>query len=194
MKRIEKQVLVQAPADTVYQVWRNFENFPSLMDHVKEVTVTGDRRTHWRVDGPLGFSAEWDAEQTVDEPARAVAWESVEGSPVRTQGRVDFDGAGGTTTIRLALEYEAPGGTAGGIVAKIFSNPDKQVEDDLMRFKEKMEEGQQFAFPGAGKLARDEGVDPTGTPVGADAARQIEEHRPAEGGAEMLERMEEKDR
>ncbi len=176
MNQIEKQIVVQAPADTVYQVWRNFENFPGFMDNIEEVRDIGDGRSHWKAKGPLGKDAEWDAELTVDEPAHAIAWRSVEGSSVTTAGRVSFDASGAATVVHLQLGYEAPGGMLGEVVAKLFANPDHQVEEDLQRFKDGLEGGQQFQFPGAGKLATDNGA-PLGQPqtyIGADKRDEIQ--------------------
>lgn len=190
MNRVEKQIAVRAPADTVYQVWRNFENFPSFMENIEEVRVTGDNRSHWKAKGPLGTSAEWDAEVTEDRPAQAIAWRSVAGSQVQTAGRVEFEGHAGATVLNVTMEYDAPGGTLGDVVTKIFANPERRVEADLERFKEGLEGGQQFSYPGAAKLARDRSVDEMGAPAGASAARQIKEQRPAEGGAELIERAE----
>lgn len=181
MPKVDKEIAVAAPADTVYQIWRNFENFPSFMHNIEEVRDIGYGRSRWRAKGPLGNDAEWDAEMTADEPARLIAWRSLEGSKVRTNGRVEFDGESGMTRIHLALEYEAPGGALGDIAAKIFSNPERKVEEDLLRFKDGIERGQQFSYPGAGKLAREHDGAP-GT-AGAAEGRQAPADLPAsEGG------------
>jgi hypothetical protein len=145
MPRVEQEITVNAPPDTVYQIWRNFENFPNFMENIDEVRQTGRARSHWRSKGPLGQEAEWDAEMTVDEPGRAIGWSSLEGSSVQTAGRVDFDGREGTTVVRVEMQYDAPGGAAGAVVTKLFANPDKQVESDLQRFKEAAERGREFS-------------------------------------------------
>ena len=64
MARVEREIVVQAPPDTVYQVWHNFENFPGFMRNVEEVRPMGAGRFHWRAHGAPGFDAEWDAEIT----------------------------------------------------------------------------------------------------------------------------------
>lgn len=141
MPQIEREIVVQAPADNVYQVWRNFENFPSLMSNIEEVREIGYGRSHWKAKGPLGRDGEWDAEITRDEPGRAIAWRSIEtpDANVRTSGSVMFDSLGDATRVCVSLEYTTPGGKVGETVTKIFSNPERQVEEDLVRFKERME-------------------------------------------------------
>jgi hypothetical protein len=141
MPQIQREIVVQAPADNVYQVWRNFENFPSLMSNIEEVRETGYGRSHWKAKGPLGRDGEWDAEITRDEPGRAIAWRSIEtpDANVVTSGSVMFDSLGDATRVCVSLEYTAPGGKIGETVTKIFSNPERQVEEDLARFKERIE-------------------------------------------------------
>src|SRR5215213_8533499 len=86
MTAIAKYTTVQAPVDKVYSYWRDFTNFPHFMPHVKEVApVAGDDRlTHWKVDGPLGIDADWEARITEDVPNEKIAWASVEGRASRT--------------------------------------------------------------------------------------------------------------
>jgi UV DNA damage endonuclease len=141
MTAIAKYTSVQAPVDKVYSYWRDFTNFPHFMPHVKEVApVAGDDRlTHWKVDGPLGVDAEWDARITEDVPNEKIAWASVEGSRVENAGVVRFDSRDDHTDIEVALEYDPPAGTAGEVVARMFENPEAQVEDALERFKEIVE-------------------------------------------------------
>ena len=141
MSKVKKSVSVNAPVDIVYRAWHNFENFPSFMDNIQEVRVTQSGRSHWKARGPLGASAEWDAEVTVDKPNQTIAWRSIDKSNVRTAGRVNFRPENGATNIDVVIEYEPPAGAAGEVVTKIFANPDRQVEEDLMHFKEVMEKG-----------------------------------------------------
>src|SRR3712207_8162671 len=96
MAAIAKYKTVDAPVEKVYHYWRNFTNFPNFMRNVKEVTPLAgdDRRTHWKVEGPLGASAEWDAEIVEDVPNEKIAWKSLEGSRVDNSGVVRFDDRG----------------------------------------------------------------------------------------------------
>jgi uncharacterized membrane protein len=141
MAQVERAIIVQAAADTVYQVWRNFENFPNFMANIEEVRDMGEGRYHWRAKGPLGSTAEWDAEITQDEPGKIIAWRSIETEDdnVRTAGAVEFESLGDATRITVTIDYEAPAGALGERIAKIFANPSNQVEQDLQRFKESVE-------------------------------------------------------
>jgi uncharacterized membrane protein len=166
MPKVYKEIDVRAPVDVVYGAWHNFENFPRFMRNIEEVRVVGGARSHWKARGPLGADAEWDAEMTLDEPGRAIGWRSIEGkSSVKTAGRVNFEGRDGFTHLAVVLEYDAPAGPVGDVVTRIFADPERQIEDDLNRFKQEIERGREasgFAFepvqqsgvaPGAGLSA-----------------------------------------
>jgi hypothetical protein len=152
MSRVEHEIIVDAPVQEVYEAWRDFESFPTFMNNIEHVREIGYGRSHWRSRGPLGKHIEWDAQMTVDEPARAIAWRSLEGSGLRTQGAVRFEDASGATRLVVTLSYDAPAGVIGEFAARIFSNPDRQVEEDLRRFKSMLERGARYR-PAAGRAA-----------------------------------------
>lgn len=145
MPKVKKTITVDAPVGIVYRAWHNFENFPRFMDNIEEVRVVGGGRSHWKAKGPLGTAPEWDAEITLDEPERTIGWRSIEGSATKTAGRVNLDGRDGATQIEVTLEYEAPAGVVGETVAKIFKDPERQVDADLHRFKEIIEDSTEMS-------------------------------------------------
>lgn len=161
MPKVEKEIIVKAPVDTVYEVWHNFENFPRFMSNIEQVRVVGGGRSHWKAKGPLGASAEWDAEMTLDRAGEAIGWRSIEGnSAVKTAGRVNFEDKDGSTRLRMILEYEAPAGALGNVVTKIFSDPERQIAEDLERFKHAVEQGAAMSGLSYGGATR-------GAPAGA---------------------------
>jgi uncharacterized membrane protein len=145
MPTATREITVQAPAVTAYQMWRNLEGLPDFMEGLIEVRELSDTRSHWRARGPLGVPVEWDADLVLDEPGRRLAWTSVPESEVRTEGSVEFVPAGGATIVHVDLRYEPPAGAAGEAVATVFANPATQLQDDLRRFKLIMESGREFA-------------------------------------------------
>jgi uncharacterized membrane protein len=143
--KVEKTVTVDRPAEEIYRFWRNFENLPRIMDHLKAVRTIDDRRSHWVAKGPAGMEAEWDAEITEDMDGRRIAWHSLEGSEVDTWGYVSFEPApdGRGTEVRVSLAYQPPGGKVGAALAKLFGEePGQQIEDDLRKFKRMLETGE----------------------------------------------------
>jgi uncharacterized membrane protein len=134
-EHITKSILVKANVEDAYRVWHNFENFPRFMEHIKSVQKTGERTSHWVMEGPLGKDLEWDAETTLDEPNTRIAWSST-GGDLKTSGQVTFTQLGkGDTQITVMLLYVPPAGLAGDMVARLFGNPEGKLEADLKRFK-----------------------------------------------------------
>jgi uncharacterized membrane protein len=144
--RVEKTVTISNKSpEELYQFWRNFENLPRFMKHLKHVSVTNDKRSHWIATAPMGASVEWDAEIINEQENRLIAWASVEGADIDNSGFVRFQPAPGNrgTEVKVVIEYNPPGGAVTATLAKLFGEePKQQVGDDLRRFKMLMEAGE----------------------------------------------------
>lgn len=143
--RVEAAVTVNRSPRECYHFWRDFENLPRIMPHLEDVDATTDGRSRWIAKGPLGLRVEWEAELTADEPGHLIAWKSLPGADVDTAGSVRFqpaaDGLG--TEVRVNLKYDPPAGVVGGLVAKLLgADPERQVREDLGRFKQAIESNQ----------------------------------------------------
>jgi uncharacterized membrane protein len=142
---VEQAMTVNRTPWDLYQFWRNFDNLPRFMKHVKSVKVLDEKRSHWVVDGPAGKSVEWDAEIINDEPNALIAWRSLAGATVDNAGSVRFvpgpEGRG--TEVRVVIDYIPPAGVVGKWVATLFGkNPASDIREDLRRFKRVMETGE----------------------------------------------------
>ena len=129
--RVEKRVLVNVPVSVAYNQWTQFEEFPHFMGGVKSVKQLSDNRLEW-VAEIGGVRRQWQARILEQVPDRKVAWAATEGAT--NAGSVMFeDLGGGQTSVQLSLEYEPE-----GIVEKVgdkLNILEKQVENDLNRFK-----------------------------------------------------------
>ncbi|MCE7985713.1 MAG: SRPBCC family protein [Caldilinea sp. CFX5] len=134
-----KNIIVKAPIDAVYQAWANFENFPNFMQHICTVTKTGDRTSHWVMEGPLNSRIEWDAETTRLEENKRVAWSSTNGD-IKTSGQVTFNELpNDEVEVTVMLRYIPPGGVVGDLVASLFADPEGKLQEDLYNFKRYIE-------------------------------------------------------
>ena len=143
--RVEKAVTINSSAEELYRFWRNFENLPRFMSHLKAVHVFDNKRSHWIAKGPAGSNAEWDAEIINDVPNELIGWRSVDGSRVDNAGSVHFTPATGDrgTEVKVVLRYDPPAGFIGATVAKIFGeDPAHQINEDLRRLKQLVETGE----------------------------------------------------
>ncbi|MDB5105587.1 MAG: cyclase/dehydrase [Fibrobacteres bacterium] len=143
--KVEKSIAVDRSPEEVYRFWRNFENLPRIMKHLKSVRSIDDRRSHWVAKAPAGMQIEWDAEITDERENGKIAWRSLESSEIKNNGVVIFEpiSDGRATELRVYLEYDLPAGKIAKAFAKAFGkDPDKIVDEDLRRFKGLMETGE----------------------------------------------------
>jgi len=140
--RVNKAINIFAPIDEVYQFWRNFENFPLFMNHVKEIHTRGDV-SDWKVAGPVGSTVEFQSRVIQDSPNDVIAWETLPDSQVRSAGFVRFDeNRDGSTRVTVQMSYLPPAGVAGHAVAQLFGvDPRQAMHEDLIRLKTLLEEG-----------------------------------------------------
>ena len=87
--RVVRSFTINKPPEEVYRFWRNFENLPRFMRHLKSVHNTESRRSHWVARGPLGANVEWDAEIIQERENELLAWRSLPGSDVEHWGTVE---------------------------------------------------------------------------------------------------------
>jgi uncharacterized membrane protein len=123
-QRVQESVEVDAALQDVFTYWSNFESFPKFMGNIEEVRMTGQDTSHWKVKGPVGIPAEFDARTTEMDPDRGIAWNSVDGQ-VMTSGEVTFhEVEPSRTRVELTMNYaDPPGGKVGEAVTNLLSDP-----------------------------------------------------------------------
>jgi uncharacterized membrane protein len=143
--KVERTILINAPREELYQFWRNLENLPRVMHHLKSIENLGNKRSHWVASTPLGKTVEWNAEIINDKENELIAWRSLEGAGVDNAGSVHFTEAPNRpgTEVKVVLKYDPPGGQLTANIARLFGKaPGQLIMEDLLRFKHLMESGQ----------------------------------------------------
>ncbi|MDZ8082361.1 MAG: SRPBCC family protein [Nostoc sp. SerVER01] len=150
--KVEKTVTINKPAEELYRFWRNFENLPRFIKHLKEVKVYDDKKTHWIAEGLLDRNLEWDAVIVEDRENEVISWASVQSAEIQNSGVVQFKPAPGNrgTEVKVVREYNPPGGVIGNAlakpvvdIAKLFGeDPKHNLTEDLRHFKMLMEAGE----------------------------------------------------
>lgn len=145
---VQKSIRIQAPVETVYRVWSDFERMPTFTKHVAKVTRLDDRaeahdRWRWTIRAPRGLDLTFDAVVTERDENRRLAWHTEDGSLIRHSGQVSFrDHGDGSTTADVKLVYYPIGGALGHWVAWLLGvDPKHQLDDDLLRMKTYLETG-----------------------------------------------------
>lgn len=133
-----KTMTVRAPIRDVFLSFIQFESFPRFMSHLRQVETMGDGRMRWTAVDPAGIPVSWDAELTQLVPNEVVAWRSLPGEAIESEGivRIEEDPEG--TRVHIRLWYAPPAGS----VATLFSaDPEHAMDEDLARFRTLIEEG-----------------------------------------------------
>src|SRR5205823_5305750 len=76
--KVVKTMTIDKSPEELYNFWRNFENLPRIMSHLKSVKKIDDRRSHWIVNAPAGMTVEWDAEIVNEKKNELIEWRSAE--------------------------------------------------------------------------------------------------------------------
>lgn len=144
---VGRTVTIAKPREELYAFWRDFANLASFMENIVSVRPTGGEngRAVWTIRAPAGRTVDVETEIVRDEPGALIAWRSVPGSQIDTEGRVTFTDAPGErgTRVGVRVAYKPPAGELGRLVAKLFMRePEIQARHDLKRFKMLMEAGE----------------------------------------------------
>jgi len=143
--KMKKAIVIDRSPGDLYAFWRDFENLPRISDALQSVEVLDDVRSRWTAAAPGEIPIQWDAEITKDIPDEMIGWRSCEGSTVETAGYVRFEPSSGGrgTVVRVAMEYDLPGGRIGAALATLLGKrPGGHLEEMLRRFKQVMETGE----------------------------------------------------
>ena len=134
MATVEKSIDVHVPVSAAYGQWTQFEEFPEFMEGIVSVRQLDDSHIHWIAEVG-GEREEWDAEIVEQVPDRVIAWRSVGG--LTNAGRVEFEPIDQGTRVTVEMEYQPEGVRES--VGAILGFDEGQVEDDLERFKDLVE-------------------------------------------------------
>lgn len=135
MSTIEESIDIEVPVRIAYNQWTQFEEFPSFMEGVEEVSQTDDTHLHW-VAEIAGVRREWDAVITEQHPDERVAWTSTSGTKnagVVTFHHIDDD----QTRVMLQLDIQPDDFTEK--VGDALGFVRRRATGDLKRFKELVE-------------------------------------------------------
>lgn len=125
---------IHRPPGEVYAFYRRLSQLPLFMNHLALVREADDTYAHWVARLPGGTVA-WDTKITEDRPGEAITWRSVEGSLIKTRGRVTFASTSerDVTEVRVELSLDSRGNKPSKRIAALFTAA--QIEVDLRGLK-----------------------------------------------------------
>ena len=145
-ENIQTTFIVNKPKDEVYKFWRNLENLPRFMKHIKSVSEVDDKKSRWELNVPGNLtSVGWDAEIVKEEEGELIAWKSLPGATIDNAGKVTFKDALGHsgTELTVVITYKPPAGNVGSALAWLLQPLFKsKIEKDILGFKQYIEIGE----------------------------------------------------
>ncbi|GGD55083.1 cyclase [Erythrobacter arachoides] len=140
-----RTVTIRKPREELFAFWRDFGNLARFMENLEKVEQGAGGRSTWHIKAPAGQTVAVETEIVREQDGELIAWRSVEGSDIDTEGRVTFEDAPGErgTRVGLIIAYKPPAGALGQAAAKLFQRePETQARHDLKRLKMLMETGE----------------------------------------------------
>ena len=144
---VGRSVTIRKSREELFAFWRDFSNLAAFMENLERVEVEDAKRgtATWHIKAPAGQTVAVQTEIAREQDNELIAWRSVEGSQIDTEGRVTFEDAPGErgTRVGLIVAYKPPAGELGRGIAKLMMRePEIQARHDLKRFKMLMETGE----------------------------------------------------
>lgn len=142
---IQASFTISKPAAEVYRYWRDVENLPKFLRHLESVRKLDERRSEWKLRGPMNTSFTWQTEVVDEAENRYIKWRSMPGSLVESSSSVEFREAPGGrgTELIVTMHYSKIGNYIGNTVAELLGTaPERMLREELRHFKQLLEAGE----------------------------------------------------
>lgn len=136
---VEYSITIERPAEELYRVWREPQTLPRIMAFLAEIRPSGEGRSEWRADGPLGQSHAWVMQISEERPGELIRATSDGSGALVTESEIRFRAASGQrgTVATLRVRFDPPGGMLGDVAARFFNGvvPKELASKALHAFK-----------------------------------------------------------
>jgi uncharacterized membrane protein len=105
MERIEKTLLISAPAEKVFSVIEKLEEIPNFSSAISEVLSESDAISLWKIDVG-GITLDWRAELLEKKVPSSLSWRSISG--LQNRGGYELEQIDGQTKVNFFMEYQLP--------------------------------------------------------------------------------------
>ncbi|GAB5520269.1 MAG: hypothetical protein RhofKO_25200 [Rhodothermales bacterium] len=140
---VEREVIIGAPLETVFQFWLNFQRFATLLDDVRRVDLLDDACSQWEVAAPFNTTVAFVATTKRVESNTLIEWASehgagldtVESGGTLTFARTDHDPV--QTRVALHFHFDIPTAAAQQVVGMLraLGYPDRAFDRNLQQIK-----------------------------------------------------------
>jgi uncharacterized membrane protein len=138
--QITESVIIKGHPGEIFELWSDYEMFPSIIKDIKNIEMLGLQTSRWVVKGPLGKDLEWTAEVTRFDEDRRIGWKTLDGD-VKTSGQVTFQELpDNETQVTVMMQYVPPAGKLGEVASKLLANPREKITESLRDIKAYIED------------------------------------------------------
>lgn len=109
MPYVESTIVIEAPAQRVYELAKEQEHFPEFMPDVETVTILERRPggviSRWKTlveEAPI----EWTEDDRFDDEAMRIDYQLIEGDLDKFEGAWTFEYRDGATHVTLGVDYD----------------------------------------------------------------------------------------
>ncbi len=142
--KVSRTITILGDRAQIYAYWRNLENLPNFMKHIKKVNKLSEQRYAWEAE-IQGETYRWNAEITEEVKNKLLAWRASQPTDIQHEGRVEFNDAPGGSGVELkvVMQYHAAK-TAIGKKFLDMLNPvfEQKIREDIRKFKRMVEVGE----------------------------------------------------
>lgn len=136
MPKIETELFVPAPLDTVYAVGKDIERFPEFLPDVESVTILDRTETGWTSDWvgvveKLNRKVKWREVDVWDDTAHVCTFYALSGDWEKYDGTWSFVAQDGGTLMRMELECDINVPMIGAIIKGLIGKLAKMNVDNM---------------------------------------------------------------
>jgi uncharacterized membrane protein len=131
--RIRRGIRIAATVDDVFEFWKRFENYPKFMSFIRSVEINETGGLRWVSVAPGRTRVQWDTTVFDLQPNQRIAWKSIPGSIIATEGTIQLESTEfNETLLHVELSYAPPFGVLGYAVAHLLGfDPRSRIDHDL---------------------------------------------------------------
>lgn len=135
-EQVTRSITVKATPEKTFAVLSNFFDYPKFIQDIQTVQPRTSGLTHWKIDGPLGKSLEFDLEVTKLDKNQRIAWSTKDfPGDLTTSGQIVLAPLPNhQTEVTVMVNYDVE-----GLAGLLTGNLEEKVDKLLRNFKAYLE-------------------------------------------------------
>jgi len=138
-EQLSKNIIIRGGPAYLFDLCREYTNFPKFLKNVQEVKELDDDITHWRLVDSTGKNLTWKARITRTDMNQRIAWNTLEGD-IKTSGQAVFSKLPeDETQLSITMNYVFPENTPAALRERLLKHLERSIDEGLNNFKKHAE-------------------------------------------------------